>query len=48
MDYHAFFSVIEMQLSFAQEKTVSGVVSDAAGSIPGANVVVKGTNKFVY
>jgi hypothetical protein len=31
-----------MQLSFAQEKTVSGVVSDAAGSIPGANVVVKG------
>jgi hypothetical protein len=36
-----------MQLSFAQEKT-SGVVSDAAGSIPGANVVVKGTNKFVY
>ncbi|KIX21970.1 hypothetical protein SY27_04630 [Flavobacterium sp. 316] len=34
-----------MQFSFAQEKTVSGVVSDALGPLAGANVVVKGTNK---
>ncbi|BDB51731.1 SusC/RagA family TonB-linked outer membrane protein [Flavobacterium ammonificans] len=36
-----------MQFSFAQEKTVSGVVSDASGPIPGANVVVKGTKNGV-
>jgi TonB-linked SusC/RagA family outer membrane protein len=34
-----------MQFSFAQEKTVTGVVSDKTGSLPGANVVVKGTNR---
>lgn len=34
-----------MQLSFAQEKTVTGVVSDATGPLPGANVVVKGTTR---
>jgi TonB-linked SusC/RagA family outer membrane protein len=34
-----------MQFSFAQEKTVSGVVSDNVGPIPGANVVVKGTTR---
>ena len=34
-----------MQFSFAQEKTVTGVVSDATGSLPGANVVVKGTKR---
>ena len=38
---------IVMQFSFAQEKTVSGVVSDASGPIPGANVVVKGTKNGV-
>ena len=32
-----------MQFSFAQEKTVTGVVSDKLGPLPGANVVVKGT-----
>ncbi|MBC7524788.1 MAG: carboxypeptidase-like regulatory domain-containing protein, partial [Flavobacterium sp.] len=36
---------LSMQFSFAQEKTVSGVVSDATGPIPGANVVVKGTKR---
>ena len=30
---------------FAQEKTITGIVSDATGPIPGANVVVKGTNR---
>jgi TonB-linked SusC/RagA family outer membrane protein len=36
-----------MQFSFAQEKTVSGVVSDAGGTLPGANVLVKGTTRGV-
>jgi len=36
-----------MQFSFAQEKTVSGVVSDDKGTLPGANVVVKGTTRGV-
>ncbi len=34
-----------MQFSFAQEKTVTGVVSDKSGPLPGANVVVKGTTR---
>lgn len=34
-----------MQFSFAQEKTVTGVVSDELGPIAGANVVVKGTTR---
>jgi TonB-linked SusC/RagA family outer membrane protein len=34
---------LSMQFSFAQEKTVTGVVSDATGPIPGVNVIVKGT-----
>jgi TonB-linked SusC/RagA family outer membrane protein len=36
-----------MQFSFAQEKTITGTVSDATGPIPGANVVVQGTNRGV-
>ena len=36
-----------IQFSYAQEKTVTGVVSDASGSLPGANVIVKGTKKGV-
>ncbi len=36
-----------MQLSFAQEKTVKGTVTDASGPMPGVNVVVKGTQKGV-
>ncbi|WP_136668823.1 VWA domain-containing protein [Flavobacterium sp. H122] len=34
-------------LSLAQEKTITGVVSDASGPIPGVNVVVKGTTRGV-
>jgi TonB-linked SusC/RagA family outer membrane protein len=34
---------LTMQFSFAQEKTVTGVVSDATGPLSGVNVVVKGT-----
>ncbi len=36
---------LTMQFSFAQEKTVTGVVSDKSGPLPGANVVVKGTTR---
>ena len=34
---------LSMQFMFAQEKTITGVVSDATGPIPGANVLIKGT-----
>jgi TonB-linked SusC/RagA family outer membrane protein len=33
-----------VQISFAQEKTVTGKVSDASGPLPGVTVVVKGTD----
>ncbi len=36
-----------MQFSFAQEKTITGVVSDATGPLPGVNVSVKGTQRGV-
>ena len=36
-----------MQFSFAQEKTVTGVVSDALGPLGGANIVVQGTTNGV-
>lgn len=32
-----------VQISFAQEKTISGTVSDSSGSLPGVSVLVKGT-----
>ncbi|RTY98584.1 SusC/RagA family TonB-linked outer membrane protein [Flavobacterium sp. RSP49] len=38
---------LSMQFVFAQEKTVTGVVSDATGTLPGANVVVKGTTRGI-
>ncbi len=33
-----------VQITFAQEKTVTGNVSDASGPLPGVTVIVKGTN----
>lgn len=36
-----------MQFSFAQEKTVTGSVSDELGALTGASVVVKGTTRGV-
>jgi TonB-dependent SusC/RagA subfamily outer membrane receptor len=36
-----------MQFSFAQDKTVTGVVSDKTGPLPGANIVIKGTKRSV-
>jgi hypothetical protein len=42
--------VLSIQLVSAQEKTVTGVVSDDSGTLPGVNIVVRGTeqcsNKF--
>ena len=32
-----------VQFSFAQEKTVSGTVSDNSGALPGVSVIIKGT-----
>jgi len=43
----ALLVALSMQFSFAQEKTVTGTVSDDKGALPGANVVVKGTTKGV-
>ncbi|MCC9019551.1 SusC/RagA family TonB-linked outer membrane protein [Flavobacterium lipolyticum] len=34
---------LSVQLSFSQEKTISGVVSGDLGIIPGVNIIVKGT-----
>ncbi len=34
-----------VQISFAQEKTVSGSVTDESGTLPGVSVLVKGTTK---
>lgn len=38
------FLALLVQISFAQEKTVSGTVSEEAGPLPGVNVLVKGTS----
>lgn len=32
-----------VQFTFAQDKTISGTVSDATGPLPGVNIIVKGT-----
>ena len=41
------FIALLVQVSFAQEKTISGTVSDESGALPGVSVVVEGTNKGV-
>jgi TonB-linked SusC/RagA family outer membrane protein len=38
---------MSMQFMFAQEKTITGVVSDGNGTLPGANVLIKGTKSGV-
>ena len=35
--------VLVVQITFAQERTISGTVSDEGGPLPGVNVIVKGT-----
>ncbi|APZ45070.1 hypothetical protein BW723_01615 [Polaribacter reichenbachii] len=39
------FLALVVQISFAQEKTVSGTVSDDSGALPGVSILIKGTNK---
>jgi TonB-dependent starch-binding outer membrane protein SusC len=41
---YALFLVMFIQFSFAQEKTVSGTVTEGGQPLPGVAVVVKGTN----
>ncbi len=36
-----------VQLSFAQERQISGIVSDDTGSLPGVSVIIKGTSTGV-
>ncbi|QXP72487.1 SusC/RagA family TonB-linked outer membrane protein [Tenacibaculum sp. AHE15PA] len=38
-----FFLALLVQVTFAQERTISGVVSDETGPLPGVNVIKKGT-----
>ena len=33
-----------VQISFAQEKTISGTVTDDSGGLPGVNILIKGTS----
>jgi TonB-linked SusC/RagA family outer membrane protein len=37
--------VLFVQISFAQDKTVSGTVSDESGPLPGVTIIIKGTTK---
>lgn len=41
------FIALTIQFSFAQEKTIKGVVSDDKGPLPGVNVLVKGSKTGV-
>ena len=38
------FLALVVQISFAQQKTISGVVTDASGTLPGVSVIVKGSS----
>lgn len=40
----ALLLVLLVQVTFAQQKTISGKVSDENGPLPGVNVIIKGTN----
>ena len=39
------FLALIVQISFAQDKTVSGTVTESSGPLPGVSISVKGTNK---
>ena len=44
--YNGFLTLLLafiVQFTFAQEKTISGTVSDETGPLPGVNVIIKGT-----
>ena len=34
-----------VQITFAQEKTITGTVTDNSVSLPGVSITIKGTNK---
>jgi hypothetical protein len=34
-----------VQFTFAQEKSISGTVSDETGPLPGVSIIIKGTTK---
>jgi len=36
-----------VHITFAQEKTVSGTVTDESGALPGVSIVIKGSKKGV-
>ncbi|TWI03357.1 TonB-linked SusC/RagA family outer membrane protein [Flavobacterium tiangeerense] len=38
---------LSMQFAFAQERTITGTVTDASGPIPGVNVLIKGSKSGV-
>jgi TonB-linked SusC/RagA family outer membrane protein len=40
----SLFFALAVQISFAQERTISGTVSDESGPLPGVSVMVKGSN----
>ncbi|MGL5112580.1 MAG: SusC/RagA family TonB-linked outer membrane protein [Flavobacterium sp.] len=42
-----FLVFLSMQITFAQEKMITGKVTDNTGPIPGANVLIKGTSSGV-
>jgi TonB-linked SusC/RagA family outer membrane protein len=39
------FLALIVQLTFAQEKTITGVVSDESGPLPGVSVIIQGTKQ---
>ncbi len=42
---YALLLALLMQFSFAQEKTIKGIVSNEKGPVSGANITIKGTNR---
>ena len=38
------FLALIVQISFAQQKTVSGIISETSGPIPGVSILLKGTS----
>jgi len=41
------FLALVVQISFAQEKTISGTVTDESGALPGVSIVIKGSKKGI-
>jgi len=41
------FLALVVHISFAQEKTITGTVSDQTGPLPGVSILIKGTLKGI-